>query len=81
MAKELKDMTEQETMLFSLYADLEYALVQEYEHIPDADGISEHLRKTVGWWSSQLHDLGLLGTYHYENAQKMADGDDSWVNS
>ena len=80
MAKELKDMTEQETMLFSLYADLEYALVQEYEHM-DVENISFHLRKTVGWWSSQLHDLGLLNDRDYDQAQKMAYGDDSWVNS
>jgi len=80
MAKELKDMTEQETMLFSLYADLEYALVQEYEHM-DIENISSHLRKTVGWWSSQLRDLGLLNDHDYGQAQKMADGDDSWVNS
>ena len=80
MAKELKDMTEQETMLFSLYADLEYALVQEYEHM-DVENISSHLRKTVGWWSSKLHDLGLLNDHDYDQAQKMADGDDSWLNS
>jgi hypothetical protein len=80
MTKHLKEMTEQETMLFSLYADLEYALVQEYEHM-DVENISSHLRKTVGWWSSQLHDLGLLGDHDYDQAQKMADGDDSWVNS
>ena len=78
MAKELKDMTEQETMLFSLYTDLEYALVQEYEHM-DVDNISSHLRKTVGWWSDTLHDLGLLDDHYYDQAQKMANGDDSWL--
>lgn len=81
MVKALQDMTDQETMLFSLYADLEYALVQEYEHMVDADSISSHLKTAVGEWSDRLHQLGLIDDYLYGQAQKMADGDDSWVNN
>jgi len=77
MFKELEDMTDQETMLYSLYTDLEYALVQEYEHM-DADNVSSHLKDAVGQWSDRLHDLGLLDDHYYGQAQKMANGDDSW---
>lgn len=80
MFKELKDMTEQETMLFSLYADLECALTEEYE-LMDADNVSGHLKGAVGHWSTVLHGLGLLDDYLHGQAQKMAKGDDSWVNS
>lgn len=74
MTKALEDMTDQETMLFSLYADLEYALVQEYEFMPDADSISEHLKETVGSWSERLYKMGLLDEFHYKNAQSMSEG-------
>lgn len=80
MVKAIQDMTDQETMLFSLYADLEYALVQEYEHM-DADNVSSHLKTAVGEWSDRLHQLGLIDYYLYSQAQKMANGDDSWLNS
>ena len=80
MAKELKDMTEQETMLFSLYADLEWALAQEYE-LMDADNVSDHLKEAVGRWSAEVWRMGLIDDYLYGQAQKMANGDDSWVNS
>ena len=74
MAKALEDMTDQETMLFSLYADLEYALVQEYEIMTGPDTISEHLKETVGSWSERLYEMGLLDEFHYKNAQSMAEG-------
>ena len=81
MVKAIQDMTEQETMLFNLYVDLEYALVQEYEHMVDTDNVSEHLKSAVGEWSTKIYKLGLIDDYLYGQAQKMAHGDDSWVNS
>ena len=81
MVKAIQDMTEQETMLFSLYADLEYALVQEYEHMVDLDSISEHLKSAVDEWSARIYKMGLMDEYLYRQAQKMAHGDDSWGNS
>ena len=80
MVKAIQDMTDQETMLYSLYTDLEYALVQEYEHM-DGDNVSSHLKTAVGEWSDRLHRLGLLDDYYHGQAQKMADGDGSWANN
>ncbi len=80
MFKEYDDMTVAERMLFNMYADLEYALVQEYD-LMDADNVSSHLKRAVDRWSTEVHRLGLIDSYLYSQAQKMAAGDDSWVNS
>jgi hypothetical protein len=81
MTKAIENMTELERALFDMYCDLEYALTQEYDMYDDIDTVSKHLRDAVGTWSTQLHGLGLLDTYLWGQAQKMAAGDESWVNS
>ena len=76
---EIKDMTTAQRELFDIYCDLEYALVNEYDHVPE-EGISGHLKTAVGSWSQVLYNKGLLDTYLYNQAQKMASGDGSWGN-
>ena len=73
MAKQPEEMNDMERMLFDLYADLEYAIVQEYDMM-DAENVSVHLKGAVKVWSTTLHELGLLGDFYHEQAQKMADG-------
>ena len=80
MFKEIENMTTEERRLFDMYADLEWALAQEYE-LMGADNASDHLKDAVSRWSTVIHDLGLIDDYLYSQAQKMADGDDSWPNS
>jgi hypothetical protein len=80
MAKQPEEMTEIERRLFDMYCDLEWALAEEYEH-NDAENVSKHLRDSVGKWSLWLRELGLLDQYYYSQAQLMAAGQDSWVNS
>lgn len=80
MFKEIEEMTVEERRLFDIYADLEWALAEEYE-LMDADNVSGHLKGAVGSWSTVLHGLGLIDDYLHGQAQKMAKGDDSWVNS
>ncbi len=80
MTTAIEDMNELERMLFNMYADLEYALVQEYD-LMDADNVSSHLKEAVDRWSTEVYRLGLIDSYLYGQAQKMAASDDSWVNS
>jgi hypothetical protein len=78
MFKEIEDMDETERIIFDMYCDLEYALVQEYD-LMDADNVSDHLKDAVKRWSKVVWVMDLIDTYLYEQAQKMADSDDSWV--
>jgi hypothetical protein len=80
MTTAIEDMNELERMLFNMYADLEYALVQEYD-LMDADNVSDHLKEAVKRWSRVVWAMGLIDDYLYGQAQKMAASDESWVNS
>jgi len=52
--------------LRALYADLEYALIEEMEN---SDQPSLHLVETVHDWSVSLHARGVLDTNAFETAQ------------
>ena len=80
MTIEIEKMNKTQHTIFSMYADLEWALAQEYE-LMDADNVSDHLKEAVGRWSTEVWRMGLIDDYLYGQAQKMANGDDSWVNS
>jgi hypothetical protein len=80
MTKAIEDMNPEERLLFDMYCDLEYALVQEYD-LMDSDNVSSHLQEAVGRWSKVVWVMGLIDDYLYGQAQKMAAADESWVNS
>jgi hypothetical protein len=80
MTKAIEDMTVPERMLFDMYCDLEYALIQEYD-MYDPENASAHLRESVDRWSTEVYRLGLIDDYLYGQAQKMAAADESWVSS
>jgi len=80
MTKDIKDMTGIERVVFDMYCDLEYALVLEYEH-GKPENISKQLMDAVYRWSVTTHTMGLIDDDMYNQAQKMAKGDNSWVNS
>jgi hypothetical protein len=80
MTTAIEDMTEYERLLFDMYCDLEYALIQEYD-MYDPENASAHLRKSVARWSRVVWVMGLIDDYLYGQAQKMAAADESWVSS
>jgi len=80
MTKAIEDMNPEERLLFDMYCDLEYALVQEYD-LMDSDNVSSHLREAVDRWSRVVWVMGLIDDYLYGQAQKMAAADESWVSS
>ena len=76
----IEDMTIEQRLIFDMYCDLECALINEYE-IMESDNVSEHLKESVAKWSTRVYELGLIDAYLHGQAQKMAAGDGSWINS